>query len=485
MKPARISKQMFPKPTRLLCPLACALLVLSTCLATVPESWAQPVDVPPTWGGDFSSRPRLTGSWGGLRDELGKKGVVLDVDMLGTPQGAMSGGRDTGWEFWGTSEYTLNVDTQKMGLWPGGFLNVYGMSSFGQSVNHRTGALVPVNTALLLPKPFDTTSALMNLSFMQFFNPHVGIVVGKLYTLGGDDNAFAHNHRSDFMNTALDFNMALAMFPFSAYGGSLIVLPWDGAQFTAAVIDPSGTTTDNDISKAFKDGVLVSSEGRVEVKPFGLVGHQLLGMGWSNKDRTSLQQDPSNIARLLLDNQFPRLANPGPILKEILERRFPALLVPTQPLNHVANTWGVYYNFDQYLWSPAGDPTKGIGVFFRFGISDGVANPIKNTYNVGISGNGIVPGRPLDKFGIGWARTQFSNNFVPFLRQQLDLGLNKEDAVEMYYNAALTQWLNASLDLQVINPALNKQLQPGAGILPTLVNMDTAVVMGFRMYVRF
>ena len=71
----------------------------------------QPIDVPPTWGGDFWSRPRLTGSWFGLRDELGKKGVVFDVDLLLTPQSVMTGGRDTGSEFWGNADYTLNVDS--------------------------------------------------------------------------------------------------------------------------------------------------------------------------------------------------------------------------------------------------------------------------------------------------------------------------------------------------------------------------------------
>src|SRR5215510_8091307 len=75
---------------------------------------AQPVDIPPTWGGDFWSRPRLTGSWGGLRDELGKKGVVLDVDLLQTPQGVASGGRDEVLRYWGLAEYTLNEDTQKL-----------------------------------------------------------------------------------------------------------------------------------------------------------------------------------------------------------------------------------------------------------------------------------------------------------------------------------------------------------------------------------
>lgn len=63
----------------------------------------------------------------------------------------------------------------------------------------------------------------------------------------------------------------------------------------------------------------------------------------------------------------------------------------------------------------------------------------KYHYNVGLDGKGVVPGRPFDTFGIGWSRIEFSDNSVPFLRQSLGLGLDKEDAVEMYYNASLTR----------------------------------------------
>ena len=155
--------------------------------------------------------------------------------------------------------------------------------------------------------------------------------------------------------------------------------------------------------------------------------------------------------------------------------------MPAQPLNRTSSTWAVYYNFDQFLWSPAGDPTRGIGPFFRFGVTDGVANPVKYAYNVGIGGKGIVPGRPRDHFGVGWARTQFSDNFVPFLRQRLDLGLDKEDAVEMYYNASVTRWLGATLDLQIIDPALRKTLNASG----QLQDNNTAVVLGLRLYARF
>jgi len=380
---------------------AWAIVLGLVVLVMASPTHAQPVDIPATLGGDVASRPRLTGSWGGLRDDLGKKGVVLDVDLLQTLQGVASGGRDEVATYWGLAEYTLNVDTQKLGLWPGGFLRVQGQSSFGQNVNHASGALLSPNMISLLPQPGETTSALENLTFMQFFSKHFGVIVGKISLLGGDDNAFAHDYHSTFMNSALDFNLALALAPFTAYGGGFVILPWDGAVFTVMALDPSGTATNNDLSDAFQDGVLVAAEGRVTITPFGLVGHQLLGGVWSNKERLSLEQDPSNLARLLLTKQSSRLADPGPGLERILARFFPSLLVPTQPINRVNYTWSVYYNFDQYLWSPAGAPDRGIGVFFRFGASDGVANPIKYAYNVGIGGKGLWSWRPCDTVGIG------------------------------------------------------------------------------------
>ena len=57
---------------------------------------------------------------------------------------------------------------------------------------------------------------------------------------------------------------------------------------------------------------------------------------------------------------------------------------------------------------------------------------------------------------------------------------NREDAIEMYYNASVTSWLNATVDLQIIEPALTKTLSSSG-----LENADTAVVAGLRLYMRF
>src|SRR2546422_11206890 len=91
---------------------------------------------------------------------LGKKGVVFDVDLLLTPQGVATGGRDTGAEFWGNADYTLNVDTGKLGLLPGGFLKVWADSGFGNHVFQDVGARVPVDTTGQCPTPNDPDTAL-------------------------------------------------------------------------------------------------------------------------------------------------------------------------------------------------------------------------------------------------------------------------------------------------------------------------------------
>ena len=437
-------------------PRASIFLAGLTMLVAPDLARAQPYEVPETRGGDVWSRPRLTGDWGGIRDDLAKMGVVFDVDLLGTPQDVVSGGRSTGSGFWGNIDYTLNIDTQKLGLWPGGFFKFQGDTGLGSNVFHDAGTLVPVNTAALIPGINERTTALMNATLTQFFSPQFGLFAGKINMLDSAVTEFYGDYRTQFLNAMFNFPMTLEQVPISAFGGGAIFIPQQDILLSALAVDPDGTPTSNDLGKAFSDGVEVLASGKLTIKPFGLVGHQSLGLSWNNKQRFSLIQDPTNTEVLLLQSQFPRLANPGPVLTDILTRFFPALLVPALPPTRESSSWALSYSFDQYFWQPHGNPNHGIGLFFGFGASDGNPNPIQYSFITGIGGKGVVPGRPDDTFGLGIARTQFSSAFVPFLRQQLNLGLQHEDAIEMYYNAALTQWLNLTADLRSLVRASKK-----------------------------
>jgi len=453
--------------------------VFAALFRTSLPALAMPEAVPETWGGDLATRPRLTGDWGGLRDEMARKGIVLDVDAYWTPQTITSGGRDTGGSSWGNAIVALTVDTGKLGLWPGGYFKVQTISSFGNNLLYDSGAMIPANEFWILPTTKPDTG-IQELTYTQFFSPQFGLQLGKINSLA-PTNQFHGDNRTGFLNTALNFPVALAMVPLSAYGATALYLPSHDITVAGMVLDPNGTIMDDSLSNAFSDGVMALLSGDLKIKPFGLPGHQNLTLAWSNKERPSLIQDPSNIARSLLTARYPRLGNPGPVLVDILEKHAPALLIPTQPLNMENETWAAVYSFEQYLWQPEGESKRGLGTFFSFGLSDGKANPVKYSYSLGLVGKGIVPGRPYDEFGIGWALTEFSDNFVPYMRDTLNLGLNRESAVEVYYNFAVTPWLSISPSYQYISPALDK-VQDGNG---NFKNLDNTQLLGVRVGVRF
>src|SRR5262249_20706052 len=133
---------------------------------------AAPAQTPPpeTYAGSSWDRPRLTGDWGGVRDQAAKRGLTLDIVWLQTLQGGITGAVNQAASYWGNAEYTLNVDTGKLGLWPGGFFTIYGMSSYGNSALRDSGALLPVSMAAILPSAItnDPATALMQLTYTQF-----------------------------------------------------------------------------------------------------------------------------------------------------------------------------------------------------------------------------------------------------------------------------------------------------------------------------
>lgn len=74
-----------------------------------------------------------------------------------------------------------------------------------------------------------------------------------------------------------------------------------------------------------------------------------------------------------------------------------------------------------------------------------------------------------------------SDNFVSSVRSTFDLGLNHEDAIELYYNPTVTPWLSISPSLQIISPALNKALDSSGNFK----DLDTTYIAGVRVGVRF
>jgi porin len=178
-----------------------------------------------------------------------------------TPQDVMSGGRSTGSGWWNNVDYTLNVDTHKLGLWPSGFFKFEADTSFGSTVLNDSGAIVPVNIAALIPGINDRTSALMNATFAQFLSEQFGIFLGKINTFDSIATEFYGDYRIQFLNTAFNFPLTVQQIPISTFGGRVIGIPREDILLSAQVVGPNGSPTSNSVSQAFNGSAMVLGGG--------------------------------------------------------------------------------------------------------------------------------------------------------------------------------------------------------------------------------
>ena len=66
------------------------------------------------------TRDKLTGVWGGLRSDLTKHDINIDLRLTQYYQGVTNGGRDTNSEYGGTLDYRVKLEGDKLfGTWEG------------------------------------------------------------------------------------------------------------------------------------------------------------------------------------------------------------------------------------------------------------------------------------------------------------------------------------------------------------------------------
>jgi len=428
---------------------------------------AEDAPAPTPYSGDFWSRSTLTGDWGGLRNDLAAKGVTLDMAITQVGQGVVGGGKNGAWEYGGRGDLILNLDSQKLGLWPGAFFNFEMEGNWASAVNGKTGALMPVNSNQLFPSPPGDIFGVTAWNFAQFLSPYFGLAIGKFATItatSGDMNEFAHGKGdSNFMNMAFNVNPLVAFtVPYSTLGTGLIVLPTkDPKQAIASlfVMSANDSPTTSGFQNLNGNAVVVAAEGRLRTDFFGLTGHQLLGTTFSNKKFTSIDQ---RLDRDTIENGV---------------------------LKAEKGSWNLYYNFDQYLYEPKKGEDKGIGLFGRLGVSDGNPNFMKFFGSFGVGGKGVFESRPKDQFGFGYYYINNNNPQIQVFTQNVKL-LRDEYGFEGFYNFALTPWATLTPDIQIVRGAQKDKLsitQGPLGVLPRIdrSSISTSTTLGIRLKVVF
>ena len=417
---------------------------------------AEPSEV--LYSGELWTRSTLTGDWGGARNDLALKGVTFDLSLTQVYQGVVSGGKKEDWEYGGRGNLTINVDTQKIGLWPGGFLNLELEGNFEDSVNALTGALLPVNSNQLYPFPPTDNFAVPNLTFAQFFSEYAGVFFGKVDITFGDANEFAHGKGDEqFFNLALNFiPLPGLVAPSSTLGAGVVLMPTKdpaAAVLDLFVIQTNGDALTSGFEKLSADKLTFAAEGRVRTNFFEHTGHQLLGFMYSNAEFTALNQN------------------------------FFIIIQPTL-IEEKKGSWGMYYNFDQYLYEPR--KGQGVGIFGRFGASDGDPNLIHYSYSLGVSAKGLIEGRPLDECGIGFYYMDITHPTLEGPFQTMSF-LRDEHGIEAYYKIAITPWMELTPDIQFVRPAQKHTFSISDDGLPIIEreDIDSAVVVGLRLKTTF
>ena len=423
---------------------ACIILV-GLCLWNCAHSVrAQAPNPPAPLGGPWDSRPKLTGDWGGLREQLRDHGITFDVSASTFYQGIASGGLDESFEFGGRNDYWLNVDGQKAGLWPGFFVTLRGETVYGDSVNAATGAIVPVNIGRAHPHVSDDETALTAVKFTQALSEKFVVYAGKINTLDNVQQPFMPERGKEvgFMNAAFVWNPILGRtMNYAALGAGAAILANGQPMATLTVYDTHDATTTTGFANLFDNGAVINSTLSLPTTFFGMRGHHTL-MGAYSSGRYDIV-DPQSL------NQIPQGLPP----RTILER----------------GSWWLTYSFDQALWVDRNDQVRSWGVFGNFGIGDGKPNPIRWSAIFGFGGNSPIPNRKLDTFGIAYYYLGFSDDFKDVARTITPV--RDERGLELFYNVGVTPWLHITPDLQVITPILGRA--------------KTSLVLGLRMKMDF
>jgi len=406
----------------------------------------------PDYSGDWMTRQALTGDWNGERQNWAEYGLTADATLTQYGQGIGTGGTDSEWAFGGAFDVVTRADLERMQMLDGALLTLRAESRYGDSVNTKSGLLLPVNMQMSLPitdtPDEDVVIAITELNFSRDLGDGISVLFGKVQNGDLDPNEFASGRgRTQFMDFAFVQNPVVARtVPYStlAVGGS-----WQPAKDTTvttmlANLDDSSTTSGfEDIG----DGAVVIAEADFQW-PGTLPGGVNVGGTYA------------------FDGDFTKLGD---------KLQFSPGATPT--LRTDEESWSVYGSAWQYMAVRSKVPDRidpkdgrpdveGYGWFTRFGMADRDTNPIDWSLSFGIGGRGTVGGRTDDGYGFGWFYSDLQQP-RPLL---VSLLADHTSGFEAWYDFALARSTSVTVDAQWVDSAFH--------------GINDAFILGFRFSAR-
>jgi len=413
-------------------------------------SASQGASAKPAPAPDFFHQDTLTGDWNGTRTTWKNKGVDFASSLTQFYQGVSSGGTGTSSEYNGTAQAKVGFDFGKLAGWNDWSTEIKLEMRFGGPLVTSTGTISPVNTAAIIPGTDGTVFAVTAVNVTKLFP--VNLKEGKLVVLSFgrynlvdliDEDFFAGGGTERFFNLAqIGPLTVLRQVPLITNAVNLAYVRGGEPFFTFSLIDPNDHSTDAGLSDLFADGVTFAPALNLSAKYLGKTAKHSVGGAITTKAYTPFDAIHQAII-------------PGP---------------PINPVEPQRGSWSMNYTFRQYLVERAA--RDGWGVFGQLSFADQATSPVTTFFDVGLGGNGLIPSRPRDEFGLSYGYTDMSD----VLKDNLDLlpiggRLQVEHQLEMFYNVHLAPWLQLTGDVQILRPN-----RPAA---------ETAVVPAVRLRVVF
>jgi porin len=388
----------------------------------------------------YEMAPHLLGGPDGFRERLADAGVTVLADNTSFYIGNTNGGFAQAFDYAGHGDYVVVADGEKLGVHEGLYLKLRAEHRYGETIVGNVGCFISPTLIADLPVYDSEQVYLTNVLLTQELTDAFSVFAGKMDTLDGDMNAFAHGRgKTQFSNMGFVFNPIVgATVPYSTLGAGFVFHPDDRPMVMVTVLNSTDTTATSGFDELFNDGLLLSAAVRVPTRWFERPGHQLLGGTWNSRTYTSIAEA-----------YIP----------------YPDVAIPT-----TRGSWCLYWNFDQFLFVDPSDDTRGWGPFGRAGIADPDTSPIDAFLSFGVGGN--VPGRfhRDDTFGIGWYWASASPQIGTLITSQFG-PVGDGQGIECFYNHAVTPAVRITPDLQYV--------------VPTLRSAEPALIAGVRALVSF
>ncbi len=394
-------------------------------------------------------RDKLTGDWGGLRSDLTKHGLDIELRNSHFYQQVTSGGIDSSNadpEYGVKLDTFINIDAQKLfGSWEGLYISAHIESRDGNDVLADSGTFSLPNATMLFPEPgnYDGTN-MTGLFATQMLND------GKAAVLAGKLNAF-DLLEGFFPGGVVDYGIdgfmnANSIMSILTWGRWLTLSQYGVAGWTIAHDMPSSgfivaghdnVTTTWDPSDSFSDGVGIMLFHRFVYEIGGLPGYLYVAPGGSTKKYNSL--DPAD---------WTVLPGEGPV--DTKKKR----------------PWSFATYLHQVFWQHKGDANRRAHAFAGISISDD--NPSFADWGVfaNVQAFGPFDARPHDRMGLAGHYYHYADDYVDLVSGIPGENLRDNSwTFEAFYNVQLTPWLHLTPNFQY---AQNEQKSDDPAVIPGL-----------------